>query len=133
MGEDVNVRLLLQEGGEGRMKDVDKTINIVCSWIQGNVREDGTEIKNQDDVTEMIRALAELVSARGRKQSMIMSFQELREMGFPRKYLERAYHSKNNTFAFKEDPAKSRSTILFNVEGFEQWRQKEIKAQRAAR
>lgn len=61
----------------------------------------------------------------------IMSFQELRQMGFPRKYLERAYHSKNNTFAFKEDPAKPKSTILFDTDEFEHWRQKEIKAQRS--
>ena len=59
-----------------------------------------------------------------------MSFQELRKMGFPRKYLERAYKSSNNTFAFKEDPSKSKSKILFDTTEFEVWRQKEIKAQR---
>lgn len=63
----------------------------------------------------------------------IMSFQELRALGFPRKYLERAYRSKNNTFAFKVNPEKPRSTILFDTSGFEQWRQKEIKAQLPAR
>lgn len=64
-------------------------------------------------------------------QGVIMSFQELRAMGFPRKYLERAYKSPNNTFAFKEDPSKPKSTILFDTAGFEAWRQKEIKAQRS--
>ncbi len=63
----------------------------------------------------------------------IMSFQELRKLGFPRSYLERAYRSKNNTFAFKENPSKPKSTILFDTEEFEKWRQKEIKAQRMAR
>lgn len=114
------------------MESVDKTINVVCSWIQRNIKEDGSDIENQEDVLEMIKALADLVSSRGKKQNLIMSFQELRDMGFPRRYLERAYHSKNNTFAFKEDPAKVKSTILFNTDGFEQWRQKEIKMQRSA-
>lgn len=112
------------------MESVDKTINVLCSWIQRNIKEDGSDIENQDCVLEMINALSELVSARGKKQNVIMSLQELRQMGFPRKYLERAYHSKNNTFAFKEDPAKPNSTILFDTDEFERWRQKEIKAQR---
>lgn len=60
----------------------------------------------------------------------IMSFQELRGMGFPRRYLERAYKSSNNTFAFKEDPKKPKSTILFDTVGFEAWRQKEIQGQK---
>ncbi len=93
-------------------KNVDKTINILCNWIQKNITEDGSEIENQGDVLEMIKALADLISSRGKKQNLIMSFQGLREMGFPRRYLERAYHSKNNTFAFKEDPAKVKSTIV---------------------
>lgn len=114
------------------MESVDKTINVVCSWIQRNIKEDGSEIENQEYVLEMIKALAYLVSSRGKKQNLIMSFQELRDMGFPRGYLERAYRSKNNNFAFKENPEKSKSTILFNIEGFEEWRQKEIKAQRMA-
>lgn len=63
-------------------------------------------------------------------QGKIMSFQELRAMGFPRKYLERAYKSPNNTFAFKQDPSKPKSTILFDTAAFEAWRQQEIKAQR---
>lgn len=112
------------------MENVDKTIDTVCAWIQNNIKEDGSEIENQDNVIEMMKALAELVSARGKKQNLIMSFQELREMGFPRRYLERAYKSRNNTFAFKENPEKTKSTILFDTNGFEQWRLKEIKAQR---
>lgn len=75
-------------------ENVDKTINILCNWIQKNITEDGSDIENQENVLEMIKALADLVSSRGKKQNLIMSFQELRELGFPRKYLERAYHSK---------------------------------------
>ena len=52
----------------------------------------------------------------------VMSFQELRGMGFTRKYLERAYHSPANTFAFKVSPEKPKSKIMFDTEGFEKWR-----------
>lgn len=114
------------------MGNVDKTIDALCTWIQKRIKEEDAA-GNQDDIADMVRALADLVSARGEKnQKLIMSFQELRDMGFPRGYLERAYRSKNNNFAFKENPEKSKSTILFNIEGFEEWRQKEIKAQRMA-
>lgn len=63
----------------------------------------------------------------------IMSRQELMKMGFPRKFLDRAYASKTNTFAWKKDPFKRNSGILFDTAEFEVWRQKEIKAQRGAR
>lgn len=60
----------------------------------------------------------------------IMTTSELKQMGFTRTYLERAYHSKGNTFATKVDPAKEKSPIIFDTTGFEAWRQKEIQAQR---
>lgn len=60
----------------------------------------------------------------------VMTTSELKEMGFTRTYLERAYHSKCNNFATKVDPSKEKSTIIFDTAGFEAWRQKEIKAQK---
>ncbi len=60
----------------------------------------------------------------------IMSRPELIRMGFSRLTLDRAYHSKSNNFAWKKDPAKARSHIMFDTVEFEKWRQKEIKAQR---
>lgn len=63
----------------------------------------------------------------------IMSRPELLRMGFSRLTLDRAYHSKGNNFAWKKDPAKPRSHIMFDTVEFEKWRQKEIKAQRGRR
>ena len=42
-------------------ENVDKTINILCNWIQKNITEDGSDIENQENVLEMIKALADLV------------------------------------------------------------------------
>lgn len=63
-------------------------------------------------------------------ENAIMSFQELRKLGFPRTYLERAYRNGKNTFAHKIDPTKKNSAILYDTAGFEKWRQGEIRAQR---
>ena len=60
----------------------------------------------------------------------IMTTSELKELGFTRTYLERAYRSPTNNFAAKMDPTKKKSTIMFDTAGFEAWRQKEIKAQK---
>ena len=62
----------------------------------------------------------------------IMKISDLEQMGFPKEYLLRAYHSRGQTFATKMNPAKRNSPIIFNVEGFDQWMQQEIKAQQAA-
>ena len=62
----------------------------------------------------------------------IMKISDLEQMGFPKDYLLRAYHSRGQTFATKMNPAKPNSPIIFNTEGFDQWMQKEIKAQQAA-
>lgn len=40
----------------------------------------------------------------------IMTTSELKEMGFTRTYLERAYHSKSNTFATKVNPDKGKKS-----------------------
>lgn len=63
-------------------------------------------------------------------EKKIMSFQELRKMGFSRRQLEKAFNSPNNTFASRVSPEKPKSKIMFDTEEFEKWRQKEIKAQR---
>lgn len=62
----------------------------------------------------------------------IMKISDLEQMGFPKEYLLRAYHSRGQTFATKMNPAKPNSPIIFNTEGFDQWMQQEIKAQQAA-
>lgn len=44
------------------MNNIDKTIDILCSWIQKELDSDtGTE---KNTLIEMVKALAELVSAR---------------------------------------------------------------------
>lgn len=62
----------------------------------------------------------------------IMKISDLEQMGFPKEYLLRAYHSRGQTFATKMNPAKPNSPIIFNTEGLDQWMQQEIKAQQAA-
>ncbi len=62
----------------------------------------------------------------------IMKISDLEQMGFPKEYLLRDYHSRGQTFATKMNPAKRNSPIIFNTEGFDRWMQKEIKAQQAA-
>lgn len=64
--------------------------------------------------------------------SDVMRIADLEQMGFPKEYLLRAYHSRGQTFATKMNPAKRNSPIIFNVEGFDQWMQQEIKAQQSA-
>lgn len=62
----------------------------------------------------------------------IMKISDLEQMGFPKEYLLRAYHSRGQTFATKMNPAKRNSPVIFDTEGFDQWMQQEIKAQQAA-
>ena len=64
--------------------------------------------------------------------SQIMKISDLEQMGFPKEYLLRAYHSRGQTFATKMNPAKRKSPIIFNTEGFDKWMQREIKAQQSA-
>lgn len=44
------------------MNNVDKTIDALCNWIQGELKSDMDTEKN--NLPEIIKALAELVSAR---------------------------------------------------------------------
>ncbi len=52
----------------------------------------------------------------------VMRMSELRKMVFPETFLMQAYSNKNQNFAWKLDMAKSNSPILFDTEGFEQYR-----------
>lgn len=64
----------------------------------------------------------------------VMRLSELcKDMGFPKEFLRRAYLSKGQTFAVKIDPRKLNSPIIFDTEGFEKWRLKQIKLQEAGR
>ena len=45
--------------------------------------------------------------------------------GYPGTLLDRAYHEKGQRFAFKMNPLKKNSPILFNLDGFEKWVQKQ--------
>lgn len=47
----------------GKMEKVDKTIDALCDWIQIVLNSEVSVEKN--DLSEMVKALAELVSARG--------------------------------------------------------------------
>ena len=53
------------------MESVDKTIEALCGWIQTELTQDYTVEK--DVLTEMVRALAELVTARGKENGTYVS------------------------------------------------------------
>ena len=59
----------------------------------------------------------------------MMRTAELVRMGFSPEYLRRAYGSPGQNFASKINPLKSNSTILFDTEGFERWRVRDIENQ----
>lgn len=44
------------------MDSVDKTITVICDWIQKELKSDAAD--NKRDVVDMTKALAELVSVR---------------------------------------------------------------------
>ena len=44
------------------MKSIDKVINSICDWIQGELKQTGST-EDSMILPEMIKALAELVSA----------------------------------------------------------------------
>jgi hypothetical protein len=50
-----------------------------------------------------------------------MRQQELHKMGFPMAYLNRAYRA-NQGIAWKINPEKPNSPIIFDTEKFEKWR-----------
>ena len=51
----------------------------------------------------------------------IMKLSELEKMGYPRQMLLRAYRERNQTFARKTNPLATNSPIVFEVEGFQKW------------
>ncbi|QNM06598.1 hypothetical protein [Qiania dongpingensis] len=57
----------------------------------------------------------------------IMKKTELQAMGFPEECLMTAYRSRGQDFAHKINPTKPHSTIVFDTEGFERYRQNLIK------
>ncbi len=64
----------------------------------------------------------------------IMSRNELiTQMGLPESMLMRAFATPGQTFAWKANPAHKRSPILFDTDGFEEWRIKECHVQERAR
>lgn len=62
----------------------------------------------------------------------IMKITELIGIGFPKEYLMNAYRSKNQTFAWKMDITKKNSPILFDTEGLEAYRKKQISIEQQA-
>ena len=62
----------------------------------------------------------------------IMKITELMGIGFPKEYLMNAYHSGNQTFAWKMDMTKKNSPILFDTEGLEEYRKRQITVERQA-
>ncbi len=55
-------------------------------------------------------------------EKQVMKSTELEKMGFPREFLLYAYRRKGQTYAWKMNPTKKNSTILFDTEAFEKWR-----------
>lgn len=62
----------------------------------------------------------------------IMKISELTDIGFTREMLMNAYRVKGQIFAWKMNPGRKTSTILFDTEEFEKWRMKQLKAENAA-
>ncbi len=56
----------------------------------------------------------------------VMRITELEEMGFPREFLEYCYRKKGQDFAWKVNPAKPNSPIVFDTEIFDKWRMRMI-------
>ena len=63
----------------------------------------------------------------------VMNRKELMEMGLPESYLMRAYATPGQTFACRANPADKKSPILFDTDGFEEWRIKDCQMQERAR
>lgn len=62
----------------------------------------------------------------------IMKISELIGMGFTRDMLMNAYRVKGQIFAWKMNPGRKTSTILFDTEEFEKWRMKQLRTENAA-
>lgn len=58
---------------------------------------------------------------------------ELLRMGLPESMLERAYRSKGQKFAQKLNPSKLNSPIMYDTEGLERWRMKQMNIEQRGR
>lgn len=63
----------------------------------------------------------------------VMNRKELMSMGFSENYLMRAFSTPGQTFAWRQNPTNRTSPILFDTDGFEQWRIKDCNMQERAR
>lgn len=63
----------------------------------------------------------------------VMRQQELLKMGFDECFLCRAFNTPGQDFAWKNDPFKKNSPILFDTKGFEKWRLKQVRLSQASR
>ena len=62
-------------------------------------------------------------------EKRIMSIKELRQYGFPKSYLRRIYGTKGQDCAFKSDPMRENSMILFDTEKLAAWVARDIETQ----
>lgn len=63
----------------------------------------------------------------------VMNRKELISMGFSESYLMRAFSTPNQTFAWRDNPSNRTSPIMFDTDGFEEWRIKDCQMQEKAR
>lgn len=62
----------------------------------------------------------------------IMRKKELIALGFPREWLQAVYETKGQSAAWKNDPTKPNSPMLFDTDELEKVRAREAKRQAAA-
>lgn len=58
---------------------------------------------------------------------MVVRKRELLRQGYPPGFLDRAFRARGQRFAWKMNPLKKNSPILFDVDGFEKWKEKQVK------
>lgn len=62
-----------------------------------------------------------------------MKVSEITALGFPRETLDRIYNEKGQTIAFKMNPEKKNSHIVFDTEGLIKRMEQEIRFERSMR
>lgn len=63
----------------------------------------------------------------------VMNLSALMRMGISETFLRKAYADRNQTFAWKANPTKDNSPILFDTVGLEEYRLKQIDMEKQAR
>lgn len=63
----------------------------------------------------------------------VMNLTGLMKMGIPESFLKKAFTDPNQTFAWKAIPTKDNSPILFDTEGLEEYRLRQIEMEKKAR